>query len=198
MSHGDSARRSGETEIRAGGTRPVVYEVGDVDGADAGGEVPAGGSGEGGLIRAIRSGEDAGSVGGIKTVGDSGAVHGHVALSDVVENAGRRNGIAERGVAGRIAAGTVFAGRKTVERGIWIALPRASLLVDERLNASHDRGSKRSSSRAGPPAGSAGAGGAAVGGVGIAEKVVVRPKAIGGEERNIGDVAKGVIGIAGY
>lgn len=67
------------------------------------------------------------------------AIHIEVALRDVVENAGAGDAVAKRGIASRIARCAVFGRGKAVQRRIRIALARTRLLVDQRLNAGHDR-----------------------------------------------------------
>src|SRR5262249_24411447 len=62
----------------------------------------------------------------------------------------------------------------------------------------HDRRSERGSASSRPPAGVVAARRAAIGGVRPAENVVVAPKAVGGEQRDVGRVAHTIVGIAPY
>src|SRR5258708_8355783 len=65
-------------------------------------------------------------------------------------------------------------------------------VVNERLKAGHDGRSKGGSTGRGPSARIAGAGGAAVPGIGPAKNVEVAPQTIRGKERNVGRIAHAV------
>ena len=124
------------------------------------------------------------------------AVDVHVALRHVVKNAIAGHAIAVRRIAGRVAARAVLRGGKLVINWVRITLARTHLLVHDGLDASHDGRRERCPAGSRPTAGIAGARGTAVQRVRPAKHVVVTPKAVRSEERNVGSVTHAVIWIA--
>jgi len=116
----------------------VEHQVVGVDGADAGGEIPAGGGAVGLEVRGVAGGEHAvGARWAVAIVG-AGAIHVHVALGDVIEGAGSADGVAVAGIAGGAATRAIFGGGNLVINGIGITLA-PGFLIHERLDAGHDR-----------------------------------------------------------
>lgn len=82
---------------------PVIDEVVGVDGAYAGGEIPAGCGAIGGCVGGVGGREYAVGPGRPVAVVGAGAVDVDVALLDVVEGAGRGDSVAIGGVAAGVA-----------------------------------------------------------------------------------------------
>jgi len=75
-------------------------------------------------------------------------------------------------------------------------LGAARLLIDERLDASHNRRSKRGAPRAGPGTRIRAASRSAIRGIRPAKHVEVAPQAVCGEEGDVWSVAYGIVGVA--
>lgn len=86
-------------------------------------------------------------------------------MGNIVKNAGAPDAVPVGRIAGAVAAGTVFAGRKFVINRIGIALASPGALVDQRLNPREDGRGERSPAGAGPSAGAPAAKRSAVGNV---------------------------------
>lgn len=179
------------------GRRPVVDQVGRIHGPDASCKIPTRSRAIRWGKRRIRCGEDADRAIREKTVG-AGAIHVHVAHGHIVENAARTGGISVIGVAGAAAVRTILRSRQLViDRGR-IALRASGLLVDQRLNTSHDRRCKRSPARARPRTWIGAANSSAILRVRPTENVEVAPQAVRGEKRNVRRITHTVVGIAEY
>lgn len=176
--------------------RPVLHQISSVDGADTRGEVPANLSTEGGLERTVRCGKHARKSGRRVAIVGTCAVHIHVALCDVIENAGASDGVSIGRIARAVAAGTVFARGEFVIDRIGISLPSARTLINESLDTRENRRGERSSTRTGPAARVATADGSAITEVRKAKNIVVTPNAVGREERNVGKVAHAIVRVA--
>src|SRR5216684_21555 len=145
-------RLLGEVETRyCRGPWPVVHQVGGIEGANAGGEVPAYACAVSGAKRTIGGGEHTDGAAPQVAIG-ANAVHVHVALSYIIENTGTRNRVSVARVARSVAARTVLGSRELIVNGVGITLARSSLLIHKGLDAGHDGGGKGSSTRAGPAA----------------------------------------------
>jgi hypothetical protein len=164
-----------------------------VDGADSRGKVPAGGCSIRFRVRAAGSRKHAFFARRQVAIAGARAVHVHVALGHVIENARACRAVVICGVAGGGAGRAIFASGYRVIDGIRIALEAPSTLVDQRLDAGHDRRRERCSTRAGPTAGSACTGSSAIAYIRPANYVVVAPDAIRGEQRDVRNVAHAVV-----
>ena len=154
--------------LRRPGAVPIRHQIVDVDGADAGGEVPAGSRAESRRIRAVRGREHAVGAGRIKAIGAIALARDViVAERYVVEDAGASDRIPIARIAGcrcRIRWRQVGNSR---EFGLPWRLPR--LLVHQCLDAGPDRRREGSAARATPVDGWAGTGCSAVSDVGPAK-----------------------------
>jgi hypothetical protein len=118
------------------------------------------------------------------------AVHVHVALLDVVENAAAGDAVSQRRIARSVPAGSIFGGRQTVIRRIRISLARAGLLIDQSLDPGQNRRSEGRSTRTRPSAWRSGARGPAVRtGTGIAKHKEMAPETVRRKQRNIRQVS---------
>src|SRR6202035_704480 len=116
----------------------------------------------------------------------------HVAGGHVVEDAGTGDRVAVAGIAGAAAAGAILGAGELIQDRIGIALGRAGILVDQRLDAGPDRRAERRAAPAGAPAGGGAVArdsGPVVGGIGEADGVGVVPGTERREHRDGGQVA---------
>ena len=187
--------REGETGLR-GRRGPVVDQVGGIDGSDAGGEVPTCARAIGRQVGVVRGGKNARRGAVQKAVEAARAVHSHVALRHVVEDANRRNAAPVGRTAGGVATGAVLDRSQRVISKVGITLPRTGLLIHERLDACHDGRCEGCSTRTRPTTRGPRTSGATIGSVGPTKDVVVAPKTVRSEERNVRSVPDPVVGIA--
>src|SRR5262249_52154599 len=99
-------------------------------------------------------------------------------------------------VAGSAADGAELSRCELIINRSGIALRPASLLIDEGLDAGHDRRSEGGATRTGPGARITAADRSAMRRVRPAEDVVVAPEPVRRKQRNVGRVANAVVGIA--
>ena len=130
------------------------------------------------------------------TISATNAIDVNIAESYVIENAAASCSGAIGRIARAAAASPVLKVSELVVDRIGIALRCAHFLVDQRLNAGHDRRRKRGAPGPGPVARISCAGGSTIGGVRPAKDVIVAPQTVGSEERDIGSIAHAVTRVA--
>jgi len=179
LNHRHAARRRRQRKARRlRRSRPVRHQVRRVHRSNSRRKVPSSSRPVRQLVRAARSRQHSVSSRRLIAVMRARAVHIHVALGHVVENARASRAISQRRVARAASARAILGCRQLVVRRIRIALLRPSLLIHQRLDACQNWRRERRSARSGPSTGCARASRAAARRIRIAEYVVVAPHAV--------------------
>lgn len=193
------------TLVSQSAARPAFRQIERIDTADSCRVIVAGGRKVRRLIGTRRSRQHAVRPAAVEAVersdGDAAlnqrqAIDVVVSKGHIVEHTLRAGLVAESRIARAARISREL--RQRVVHIVRISLVRLGGFIDQSLDARHDRRSERGSAGTGPGGRSAGARGSAETGsrVRIAENVVMAPKAVAGEQRDIGNVAHAIVGIA--